>query len=114
MADPSPLSLRVLISGLEAISVPPPELHDLRALLDDSPDPVSAPGGDRPLHTLPLQSLGLDSLGRMEFCIQLEIDHGVPLTPDQLVEMSDLGELLAFIEASQPSDPLSSQPAPSS
>jgi hypothetical protein len=36
----------------------------------------------------------------MEFCIQLELDHGVPLTPDRLAAMDDLGDLLAFIASS--------------
>jgi hypothetical protein len=38
----------------------------------------------------------------MEFCIQLELDHGVPLTPDRLLAMQELGELLTFIASGQP------------
>lgn len=91
-------ALPVLRSALAAITVPPPGLADLQARLEDE-----APGPGLPLspalEQFPLASLGLDSLGRMEFCIHLELDHGVPLTPDRLAVMQGLGELLAFLAA---------------
>jgi hypothetical protein len=100
-----------LLSALAALSVPPLGLAELQARLTapaaEGPAPPISPGdkpGDEPLpleplplEQLPLARLGLDSLGRMEFCIHLELDHGVPLTPDRLLAMGELGELLAFL-----------------
>lgn len=84
--------LAVVLSALAAVTVPPSGLVALR-------------GGTLPsLQRFPLAALGLDSLGRMEFCIRLELDHGVPLTPDRLVAMQELEELLRFI-ASPPAPP---------
>jgi hypothetical protein len=82
---PHGAALAVLVAALEAVTVPPAGLPALRAAPQAS------------LERFPLAGLGLDSLGRMEFCIQLELDHGVPLTPDRLVAMAELGELLRFI-----------------
>lgn len=92
MAAPSVAARSVLLSALAAITVPPPGLAVLQARLAD--------GQGLPPEGIPLADLGLDSLGRMEFCIQLELDHGVPLTPDRLAAMDDLGALLAFIASS--------------
>ena len=82
-----------LLSALGALSVPPPGLAELQQRLS----PAAADGPALPLEPWPLARLGLDSLGRMEFCIHLELDHGVPLTPDRLLAMGELGELLAFL-----------------
>lgn len=100
-AQPQAAALAVLLSALAAVTVPPSGLASLRQrLVADS----WLPGADPPdpLQRFPLASLGLDSLGRMEFCIQLELDHGVPLTPDRLLAMQELGELLTFIASGQP------------
>ncbi len=91
-------SVVLLVSALAALSVPPPGLAHIQTRLE------AATAGPAPLEQLPLAHLGLDSLGRMEFCIHLELDHGVPLTPDRLMAMGELGELLAFL-ANPPSAP---------
>lgn len=84
-------ALAVVLSALAAVTVPPSGLAALRA-------------GTLPaLQRFPLAGLGLDSLGRMEFCIQLELDHGVPLTPDRLLAMESVGDLLTFIASPPPS-----------
>ena len=81
--------------------MPPRGLATLRERLVAD---VRVPGADppEPLQHFPVAGLGLDSLGRMEFCIQLELDHGVPLTPDRLLAMHELGELLTFIASAAP------------
>ena len=84
-------ALAVVLSALAAVTVPPSGLPALRA-------------GTLPaLQRFPLAGLGLDRLGRMEFCIQLELDHGVPLTPDRLLAMESVGDLLTFIASPPPS-----------
>ena len=97
-------ALPVFGAALAAITVPPPGLADLQALLEaDLQARLEAEhhGAGLPLSPalaqFPLARLGLDSLGRTEFCIHLELDHGVPLTPDRLAAMQALGELLAFL-----------------
>jgi hypothetical protein len=94
-------ALARLLSALAALSVPPPGLAELQHRLSAA----AADGPALPLEPLPLAQLGLDSLGRMEFCIHLELDHGVPLTPDRLLAMDELGELLAFL-ADPPGPPV--------
>jgi hypothetical protein len=44
-------------------------------------------------------SLDLDSLGKMEFCIYIEIHHGISLLPDKLNEFKTLANLAAYIDA---------------
>jgi len=95
-SQPQDVALAVLLSALAAVTVQPrglatlPErlVADTRLAGADPPDPLQ--------HFL-VAGLGLDSLGRTEFCVQLEFDHGVPLTPDRLLAMHELGELLTFI-----------------
>jgi hypothetical protein len=89
-------ALPLLRSALAAISVPPPGLAAFQARLEAEPSRPGQPLSPS-LEQYPLASLGLDSLGRMEFCIHLELDHGVPLTPDRLAAMQGLGELIAFL-----------------
>jgi acyl carrier protein len=45
-----------------------------------------------------LSSLEMDSLGKMEFCIYIEIHHGVSIVPDRLDEFKTLDKLAAHIE----------------
>lgn len=80
----------MLRSALAAVTVPPAGLQRLSG------------GTPASLEHVPVVELGLDSLGRMEFCIQLELDHGVPLTPERLMAMQEVGELLRFIASSSP------------
>ncbi|MCP9887547.1 acyl carrier protein [Cyanobium sp. ATX 6A2] len=67
--------------------MPPPNLEGLEAEL-------------RQHHaTLPIERFGLDSLGRMEFCIHLELDHGVVITPETLITMESVEALIQSIRA---------------
>jgi hypothetical protein len=45
-----------------------------------------------------LSSLEMDSLGKMEFCIYIEIYHGVSIVPDTLNEFETLDKLATHIE----------------
>lgn len=55
----------------------------------------------RQAETMELVELGFESLGLMEFCLHLELDHGVPLTPDDVLELAAVSELLDAISAHQ-------------
>jgi hypothetical protein len=46
-----------------------------------------------------LSTMDLDSLGKMEFCIYLEIHHGISIVPDKLNEFKTLAILAKYIEA---------------
>lgn len=77
-----------ICDALSSLSLPPAGLEQLRTL---SKDQFSA---------IPLGKLGLDeSLGAMEFCIQLEIGCGIVVSPEDLVVVDCAGDLLALIEA---------------
>lgn len=77
-----------ICDALSSLSLPPAGLEQLRTL---SKDQFSA---------IPPGELGLDeSLGIMEFCIQLELVCGIVVTPEDLVFVHDSGDLLALIEA---------------
>lgn len=49
-----------------------------------------------------LSSVEMDSLGKMEFCIYIEINHGVSIVPDRLDEFETLDKLAAHIEVNLP------------
>lgn len=46
---------------------------------------------------MPISELGLDSLGAMELCIHLELQHGLQVTPADLVMMRSTEQLLAML-----------------
>jgi large subunit ribosomal protein L1 len=46
---------------------------------------------------MPISELGLDSLGAMELCIHLELEHGLHVTPADLVMMRSTEQLLAML-----------------
>lgn len=48
-----------------------------------------------------LAELDFDSLGLMEVCLHLELDHGVPLTPDDVLQLTSVSDLLDAITAHQ-------------
>lgn len=45
--------------------------------------------------------LGLDSLSEMEFCIAIENEYGLSITPVELVKAKTLGTILRRISSSQ-------------
>ena len=49
--------------------------------------------------TVRLADLNYDSLAWMEFCISVELNTGVELTPDHLVQCESLADVSALIEA---------------
>lgn len=51
---------------------------------------------------LALDSLGLDSLGWMEFCISIELDSGLELAPSMVAEMETLADVERWIAARLP------------
>ncbi len=80
-ADP----LTLLLTSLASISQPPPDLEGLAEILKRDPGRLS------------LAELGLDSLGRLEFCIALEIDQGVVITPEAMASLHGADQLLRCI-----------------
>ncbi|MEM1114176.1 MAG: acyl carrier protein [Pseudomonadota bacterium] len=46
-----------------------------------------------------LEDLEFDSLAVMEFCISVELNTGVELTPDHLEQCKTMADVVAFIEA---------------
>lgn len=49
-----------------------------------------------------LAELDLDSLGAMEFCIYIEVNHGVSIVPDTLREIATLGKLAGIVARDLP------------
>lgn len=78
-------SIGLLMQALSALSTPPDDLDGLEARLRAAPVSV------------PLADLCLDSLGAMEFCIHLELEAGVVVTPDDLVLCASADQLLMLL-----------------
>lgn len=76
-----------LVATLASISLPPPDLDRLAEMLRRDPARLS------------LADLGLDSLGRLEACIALEIDQGVVITPETVAALHGADQLLGRIAA---------------
>ncbi|MCP9928328.1 acyl carrier protein [Cyanobium sp. CH-040] len=92
MPDPAPeraQALDALVDSLLAQSVPGADIDAVIAQLRSQAE------------TMALEELGLESLGLMEVCLHLELDHGVPLTPDDVLLMKSVRELLDAISAHQ-------------
>lgn len=74
--------------ALSSLSIPPAGIEQLKTLSKEQFCMVS------------LNALGIDeSLGAMEFCIQLEIARGIVITPEDLVVVRSASELLVLIES---------------
>ena len=86
MSAPATIDLvSVVLTVLGSISQPPERLEDLERLLRAKPQQLT------------LTDLGLDSLGLLEFCISLEIDHGVVVSPERLVGAHSADQLLRLL-----------------
>lgn len=83
MAD----AVAIVVQVLACLSLPPSDLDQLPARLVET-------GADQPI-----EALGLDSLGSMEFCIELELGHGILLSPEELLEMQTTQKLLLWLQA---------------
>ena len=77
----------LLISALGQLSVPPKELKKLHDQISSSPELIL------------IRDMGLDSLGTMEFCIHLEVDAGVVISPEELIGVDHAGQLISLIDA---------------
>jgi hypothetical protein len=78
-------SVSALVAALSVLSVPPSNLDAIAESLR-SRSPV-----------MPISELGLDSLGAMELCIHLELEHGLDVTPADLVMMRSTEQLLEML-----------------
>ncbi|MEB3321724.1 MAG: hypothetical protein VKI81_02760 [Synechococcaceae cyanobacterium] len=81
----SPDPVAVLLAALASITQPPPRLEELEQRLRSHPEQIT------------LRDLGLDSLGMMEFCISLELDHATFLTPEVLGGMHSADQILRVL-----------------
>lgn len=80
-----------ILAALSSLTQPPPALAELEGQLRTRP------------MDLPIRDLGLDSLGSLEFCIAMEINHGICLTPEALSGIFSADQLLRIISRSLPS-----------
>lgn len=80
-------TISMVMDALGGLSLPPPDLAGIRARL--------LAGCDSPL----VNELGLDSLGAMEFCIHLELEAGLVVTPEDLLITRSTQSLLFFLES---------------
>lgn len=81
------LTVPMVIDALASLSLPPADLPGIRTRL--------MAGDDFEL----VDDLGLDSLGAMEFCIQLELEAGLVVTPEDLLITGSVQSLLLLLEA---------------
>lgn len=51
---------------------------------------------------VPFERLGFDSLAWMEFCISVEVNSGLELTPDDVAGMGSLSDVEAWLTARLP------------
>ncbi|CAK6700096.1 hypothetical protein OGCDGJMD_02790 [Cyanobium usitatum str. Tous] len=80
-------SIAMVAHALQSLSVPPAEAEQIQANL--------VAGAD----TLSLEDLGLDSLGAMEFCIHLELELGIVVQPEELINGHFAEDLLCLVES---------------
>lgn len=78
-------SINAVVAALGALSVPPGNLSSIAESLRHRSDET------------PISELGLDSLGAMELCIQLELEYGLHVTPADLAVLRSVGELLDML-----------------
>ena len=51
-----------------------------------------------------LSDLEIDSLAAMEFCIYLELNCGIEITPDELEDIKSMNELTSVVSANRSQD----------
>ena len=85
-----PEVVNIVISALASLSAPPIDLAMIRKKITESPSSVSS------------QEMGLDSLGAMEFCIHLELDCDVVISPEDLLGVENAGLLMSIISGHLP------------
>jgi hypothetical protein len=80
-------AISMVVEALSALSIPPPSLHELQFRLQAGEEVGLVEG------------LGLDSLGAMEFCIHLELQAGLVVTPEELIGSGSTPKLLLLLES---------------
>ena len=67
--------------------------------ISDHPDRESFLEGQKDIS---LDDLEIDSLAAMEFCIYLELNHGVEITPDELHEVTSVDDIASVVRKFAP------------
>ena len=76
----------ILINSLEEISLPPKDLDKIKQVLQNKNEEYS------------IDLLELDSLGTMEFCIAMELNHNIIITPEDIFLCAKVSELIKIIK----------------
>lgn len=87
-ADEDPGTAK-LFNALMSLSVPPSNIDELRSLSRGA------------LSSASIDLIGLnESLAAMEFCIYLEIECGLSVVPEDLIDLHCIGDVLDLINRS--------------
>ena len=78
--------ISILIDCLKEISLPPNDLNKIKQLLEKNNGEDS------------IDLLELDSLGTMEFCIAIELNHNIVITPEDVFLCDKVSDLIKIIK----------------
>ena len=78
--------ISIIIYALEEISLPPNDLNQIKQKIKNNNGENS------------IDILELDSLGSMEFCIALELNHNILISPEELFLCNKVSDLLKIIK----------------
>ena len=78
--------ISILIDSLKEISLPPKDLNKIKKVLKHNNGEDS------------IDLLELDSLGTMEFCIAIELNHNIVITPEDVFLCAKVSELIKIIK----------------
>ena len=79
-------AIDILIDSMEEISLPPKDLDKIKQVLKKNKEEDS------------IEILELDSLGTMEFCIAIELNHNIVITPEDIFLCAKVSELIKIIK----------------
>ena len=79
-------AIDILIDSMEEISLPPKDLDKIKQVLKKNKEEDS------------IEILELDSLGTMEFCIAIELNHNIVITPEDIFLCEKVSELIKIIK----------------
>lgn len=77
--------ISIIISTLKEISLPPNDLNQIQQVLENNNGEDS------------IDILELDSLGSMEFCIALELNYAILISPEELFICKKVSDLIKII-----------------
>ena len=77
--------ISIIISTLKEISLPPNDLNQIQQVLENNNGEDS------------IDILELDSLGSMEFCIALELNYDISISPEELFICKKVSDLINII-----------------